>query len=186
MEAYWLKKLVEVGRLLYLEGLVDARAGNLSCLLEKHILITRRGSHLGLLGEWDFIKVSINAQGPLTERASSELLVHLEVYRQSSHRAVVHAHPISAVILSTNLERIQPRDEEGKALLGEVSVLPSYPSGSPQLAEAVAQALKGSPLVIVKGHGVFSADRDPFYAYAHISVLERSCKILLHGGSQRL
>jgi L-fuculose-phosphate aldolase len=186
METYWLKKLIRVGGLLYIEGLVDARAGNLSCLLDDHILITRRGSHLGLLGEWDFIRVPVKVQGALTESASSELPVHLEVYGQTSHRAIVHAHPISTVILSMNLERIKPRDEEGKALLGEVSVLPPYPSGSPQLAKAVAQALKSGPLVIVRGHGVFSADRDPFYAYAHISVLERSCKILLHGGLQGL
>ncbi|RME11800.1 MAG: hypothetical protein D6804_02530, partial [Aquificota bacterium] len=63
------------------------------------------------------------------------------------------------------------------------------PSGSEELAEAVSEVIKSSRLVVVRAHGVFSADSDPFYAYAHISVLERSCKILLYyerGGLQRL
>jgi len=49
MEELLIKKLIEVGKLLYVEGLVDARAGNLSCRLEKSLIITRRGSHLGRL-----------------------------------------------------------------------------------------------------------------------------------------
>ncbi|MEN3028524.1 MAG: class II aldolase/adducin family protein, partial [Aquificaceae bacterium] len=74
MEKVALRKLTEVGRLLYAEGLVDARAGNLSCKVGNELIITRRGSHLGRLKEWDFIKIPIEESSILEERASSELL----------------------------------------------------------------------------------------------------------------
>ncbi|MFN3870060.1 MAG: class II aldolase/adducin family protein [Aquificaceae bacterium] len=188
MEKVALKKLVEVGRLLYKEDLVDARAGNLSYRLGEHMLITRKGRHLGRLKEEDFIKISLFKDHPLQERASSELFVHREVYLQTSHRCVVHAHPICAVVLSFEKDLITPIDSEGKDLIGSVKVIDYYPSGSIDLAKAVAQALKDSNLVVVRSHGVFSADLEPFYAYSHISVLERSCKILLYesGRIQRL
>ncbi len=174
-----IKKLIQAGRLLFQEGLVDARAGNLSVRLGDKLLITRRGVHLGCLQEQDFILVDLYKDGPLDHRASSELIVHREVYKASSWSAVVHAHPISVVKLSFNTELIRPMDSEGVGLVGEVKVLPEHPPGSKELAHAVAQELKNSKLVVVRGHGVFCADTDILYAYAHTSVLERSCKILL-------
>lgn len=181
MEKVAIKKLIEIGRLLYEEGLIDARAGNLSYRLGKDMLITRTKSHLGKLKEWDFIRIPLTESHVLEERASSEALVHKEIYLNTPYRCVVHAHPPCAVALSFGLDPIEPEDSEGKALLGSVKVIPSYPSGSKELAKAVAQALKTSRLVVVRAHGVFSADSDPFHAYSHISVLERSCKILLYG-----
>jgi len=77
------------------------------------------------------------------------------------------------------LDRIESIDSEGKALLGSVKVLPDYPSGSLELARAVSEELKNSRLVVVRGHGVFSVGNDPLEGYSLISVLERSCHILL-------
>lgn len=188
MEKVAVRKLIEVGNLLYTEGLVDARAGNLSYRLKDELIITRRSAHLGMLREWDFIKVPIKESHILEERASAELIVHRKVYERTPHKSLVHAHPIATVLLSFELDLIEPVDSEGKELLGNVRVTPYYPSGSPELALAVSQALIDNKLVIIRSHGVFSADTDPLYAYAHISVLERSCKILLHerGKLQRL
>lgn len=188
MEKVVLRKLLEVGRLLYLEGLVDARAGNLSARLKDSLLITRKGAHLGRLREWDFIRLPLTEEHPLQDRASSELVVHREVYIRTDHSAIVHAHPVATVILSLERDLIEPVDSEGKELIGKVRVLPPLPSGSWELAREVSQALRFSKIVVVRAHGVFSADSDPFYAYAHISILERSCKILLYerGSIQRM
>lgn len=176
---YWTKKLKRVGALLFQEGLLDARAGNLSVKVGQRMIITRTGSHLGLLTEQSFVLLDIEREGPLDERASSELPVHREIYKRTSKRSVAHAHPPKAVAISFEVERIVPKDSEGKHLLGEVQVIPDMPSGSLELAREVSKVLKTKRLVVVRGHGVFSADEDPFYAYSHISVLEYSCKILL-------
>ena len=176
---FYVNELMKVGRLLFMEGLVDARAGNMSIRIGEKLLITRRGSHLGMLREEDFILVSLDRKDPLEDRASSELIVHREIYTKTRWKAVVHAHPPNVVKLSFEKDTIEPVDSEGISLLGSVKVIPDYPSGSKELAVVVSDVLKKDNLVVVRGHGVFSADVRALYAYSHISVLEHSCKILL-------
>jgi len=179
MRDYLIKKLILVGKLLYKEGLVDARAGNLSAKYKNKMIITRRGSHLGVLIPEDFIELCLESEDFLDERASSELVVHRETYLHSNHGAVVHAHPVFTIRLSQKTDLIEPKDSEGITLLGKVRVLPELPSGSYELAREVSKVLSEEKIVVVRSHGVFSADKEPFYAYSHISVLEHSCKILL-------
>ncbi|WP_340695692.1 class II aldolase/adducin family protein [Hydrogenobacter thermophilus] len=176
---HYVKKLIAIGKLLFEEGLVDARAGNLSVRIGTKLLITRRGSHLGMLTKEDFILLDIEKESLLDERASSELAVHRAVYLKTDKRALVHAHPPLTVKLSFTSDLIVPKDSEGRDLLKRVRVIPELPSGSYELAQAVVQILKEENILSVRGHGVFSADTEPFYAYSHISVLEHSCKILL-------
>jgi len=176
---YYKLKIIKAGQLLFKEGLVDARAGNLSVRLDGMVLITRTGRHVGELSLEDIIELPLYGESVLEKRASSEWVVHKEIYLQTSHRAVVHAHPPKAVILSMSLDCIEPIDSEGKALLSIIKVLPDYPSGSLELARAVSEELKTSKLLVVRGHGVFSVGNDPLESYSLISVLERSCHILL-------
>ncbi|WP_448588484.1 class II aldolase/adducin family protein [Thermocrinis sp.] len=174
---YYKLKLIKIGELLHKEGLVDARAGNLSVRLGDKVIITRTGSHLGCLSFEDLMELPIYGEHILRDRASSEWIVHRKIYTQTPHRAVVHAHPVHAVFLSY-LDAIEPKDSEGKAILGIVEVIPEYPSGSLELAKAVAEGLKRSKVLVVKDHGVFGAGKTLEEAYTYISVLERSCKLL--------
>ena len=175
---YYKAKLVKIGELLYKEGLIDARAGNLSVRLGNRAIITRTGSHLGNLSFEDLIELPLYQKHTLEDRASSEWIVHRGIYLQTTHKAVVHAHPLYTVFLSNYYSRIEPKDSEGKAILGAVEVIPDYPSGSEELARVVAQGLKTSKILIVKNHGVFSAGQTLTQAYSLISVLERSCRYL--------
>ncbi len=171
-------KILRLGQLLYREGLVDARAGNLSVRLGDVALITRTGRHVGDLSLEDIIELPLYRKSILEDRGSSEWAVHKEIYLQTSHRAIVHAHPLYTVFLSNYYHRIELEDSEGKAILGTVEVIPDYPSGSKELARAVAQGLKMSKILVVKNHGVFSASQTLSEAYSFISVLERSCRYL--------
>ena len=175
---YYSLKLIKTGELLHREGLVDARAGNLSIRVDDRVFITRTGANLGTLSPEDIVELPLHERHILEERASSEWIVHREIYLQTPHRAIVHTHPLYTVLISMQWDRIEPKDSEGRAILGFVEVIPEYPSGSLPLAQAVAQALRVSKLVVVKGHGVFSAGKDPFEAYTLTSILERSCKLL--------
>ncbi len=175
---YFVNKSIQVGRLLFQEGLVDAKAGNISVRIGDKILITRTKTHLNLLTPYDLILVDLSKEGPLDGRASSELLVHREIYKRTGHQAIVHAHPVSTIKLSFKKDSIEFADSEGKTLLGSVKVIPEYEPGSKELAHNVAQELRYSNLVVVRGHGVFSADQDLLKAYSNVSILEHSCKIL--------
>lgn len=176
---YFVSKLIEVGSLLFQEGLVDARAGNLSVKVGRKILITRTKAHLNLLTPYDLICVDIDKEGPLDKRASSELLVHREIYKRTNHCAIVHAHPVNVIKLSFKKDMLEFIDSEGKMLLGSVKVIPDYEPGSKELAHIIAKELTNSNLVIVRGHGVFSADEDLMKAYSNVSILEHSCKVML-------
>ncbi len=177
----WLvRELILVGRTLFREGLVSGRAGNLSYAYRDKLLITRTGSFLGELTEADIVEVPLMDTSPLDERASVELPVHRRIVIRTGKRAVVHAHPPCAVSLSLFERVISPIDSEGKEIIGDVPVLDlERPSASEELAEAVSETLKTHKIVVIRGHGVFSADMSLKRAYSYVSTLEHSCRIKL-------
>ena len=111
--------------------------------------------------------------------ARKELIVHRAIYRATDALAVVHAHPRTAVALSFSRDEIVPRDSEGSFLLGAVPVVAvERPSGSPEVAEAVANALKTHPVVVVRSHGSFATGATLEQAFQRTSVLEEACEIV--------
>ena len=88
--------IVEVGRRLYARGYVASNDGNISVRLDEHrILTTPKSVSKGFMTPEMMCVVDHEGQKLAGERdPSSELLMHLEVYRQRPDiRAVVHAHP---------------------------------------------------------------------------------------------
>ena len=174
------REIIECGRRLFEEDLVSARAGNISYSYGEELYITRSGASLSCLTPQDIIRVNLQRLDTLDERASSELIVHRKVIRETALRAVVHAHPVSAVVLSYETDLIKPVDSEGYLILGEVPVVsPSKVTASSELAISVSNALLEAKVVVVKGHGAFSAGNSPLEAWAYLSTLEHSCRILL-------
>lgn len=103
------QEIVQVGRLMYEKGLISASDGNISARLGPgRILITPSGLHKGLLEPNQLLIVDDNGEqassgvGALRQlKPTSELPMHLEVYRQRPEvEAVVHAHPPITIALS--------------------------------------------------------------------------------------
>jgi L-fuculose-phosphate aldolase len=172
---WMVEEILLVGRLLFREGLVGGRAGNLSYAYGDRLIITRTGSFLGDLRETDLIDLPLRESSPLDERASVELPVHRSIILRTGKRAVVHAHPPCAVSLSLFERVIKPADTEGEVILGEVPVL----EPGEDTARILGEALKDHRVVMVKGHGAFAADGSLLRAYSYISTLEHSCRIKL-------
>ena len=180
------EEIIASARLLASEGLVSTRAGNISYLFGEDLYITRTGASLYRLTPSDIIRLPFRGKTVLEERASSELVVHKRVLERTALRAVVHAHPLSAVCLSTATDRIIPEDSEGYLILGEVPVVaPKKVTASEDLAEAVSEALQSARAVVVRGHGAFSAGKTPLEATAYLSTLEHSCRILVCKNSEK-
>ncbi len=177
-----IEEIIRVGELLFREGLVDAVAGNLSVRFRNSIFITRRGRITGNLKRADVLRLNL-LKDFLDPRASSELIAHRSIYLNTEARAVVHAHPTYAVILSYRNGLIEPIDSEGREILGRVKVLSlRKPSASKELAQALSSELKKERIVLVKGHGAFAVGNSLKEAYRYVSCLERSCKILSFQG----
>ena len=180
------EEIITSARLLASEGLVSTRAGNISYLFGNDLYITRTGASLHRLTSSDIIRLPFRGESILEERASSELVVHKRVLERTALRAVVHAHPLSAVCLSFKADRIVPEDSEGYLILGEVPVVaPRKVTASEDLAEAVSEALQSAKAVVVRGHGAFSAGKTPLEATAYLSTLEHSCRILVCKNSEK-
>ena len=178
------KEIIRVGRLLFEEGLVSARSGNISSRYRDSILITRTGSHMGNLTAQDIIQLPLKESSVLDTRASVELIVHRRVINLTGKASVVHGHPTYTLLTAFREEAITPIDSEGREILGTVRVIqPSKPSASEELAREVSSVLKGENVVVVRGHGVFSAHRNLLRAYSFLSTLEHSCKILFLKGT---
>ncbi len=173
----------DIGRDLFLRGLVSSHAGNLSVRTGAAVWITRTGAMLGRISPGDVIEVDPVGPDPIDSRASSELTVHRAIYGATGAGAVVHAHPPYATLLSMLQDELTPIDSEGYHVLGRVHVVnigTAAAAGLPESARAVSEALKEHRIVLLKGHGSFARGDTLEHAYMPTSSLEASSFYLYH------
>jgi ribulose-5-phosphate 4-epimerase/fuculose-1-phosphate aldolase len=89
-----LSEFRSAGRTLFSLGLVKGSEGNLSVWDGKRLVITRTGCALADLGEGDVLQGTIDEP---PERASSDLPLHVSMYRGLGPGAIAHAHPPGSV-----------------------------------------------------------------------------------------
>ncbi len=185
LKILYVEKIIEnmifTGKVLYQEGLVNSHAGNISVRFEDSIYITKTGAMLGYLTEKDIVEVPVIGTSPEDKVASSELIVHREIYKKTEHKAIIHAHPVHAVSLTFFLkDTFIPIDNEGKLFVKEVPIIEAeHASGSKELAEKLSDTFKktGKNIVLVKKHGSFVAHSDLNYALKLTSDLEFCAKV---------
>lgn len=183
LEEAFLATFRDIGRDLFLRGLVGSHAGNMSVRTEEGICITRTKSMLGRIGRDDLVEVDALGPGPNDGRASSELIVHRAIYRATGAGAIVHAHPPYATLLSMLRGELCPVDSEGCYLLERVPVVDvakAVTIGLPESAKAVSEALERNKIVVLKGHGSFARGDTLEDAYMLTSSLESSSFYLYH------
>ena len=113
----------EIGRDLYVAGLISSHGGNMSVRLGDKVVIKRRGAMLGRLKPHDLIETGLYKPDSGVILASTELIVHRAIYLSTPALAVIHAHPRTAIALSLSREEIVPIDVEGSYLLKKVPVI---------------------------------------------------------------
>jgi L-fuculose-phosphate aldolase len=168
----------DIGRDLFVAGLVTSHGGNMSVRQGSRIVITRRGSMLGRLTEDDLVETGVEPCAD-DERCSRELVVHRAIYAATDATAIVHAHAPHAIARSFEHEAITPRDSEGLYVLGSVPVVSAAQTiASPEAAEVLAHALSSAPVAVLRTHGPFAKGATLAEAFMHVSVLEASAVIL--------
>jgi len=166
----------KVGKRLLVQRLIDGASGNMSFRVGDEFYITKTGVMLDELDESSFIRMSVYDDS-INSRASSDQLVHREVYRRSDKGAVLHCHGVFNVVLSFVRSSIIPVDLEGRYFLGEVKVITAR-FGSLEMAKKVAREIARNGAVIVRGHGIYCGGRDLEDAYRIASYLEHSCEVI--------
>jgi L-fuculose-phosphate aldolase len=158
--------VVDAGARLAARGLVVGTGGNLSVRVDDRVLITPTGMALGALRPEQLTVVDLDGSVLSGEFApTSELPLHLMVYRSTGATAVAHAHALSSIAVGAVLDVLPAIHYTTLLLGGEVRVAPYATFGSEKLAKSVTAALEGRAAALMRNHG----------SVAHGSDLEQAC-----------
>ena len=151
------------------------------------ILITPSGKPKFLLSEDDIAVVDIDGS-VLCGKPSSEMLMHLEVYKmREDTRAVIHAHPPTAVAYS--IAHPDAQEIPGKSFselilaVGKLPIVPFQMPGSLEMGTALHPFIESHKVLVLARHGALSFGEDLIEAYNGMERLEHSCEILLKAES---
>lgn len=168
----------DIGRDIFVAGLITSHGGNLSVRRGDRIVITRRGSMLGRLTEDDIVETGME---PCEDdaRCSREIVVHRAIYAATDALAVAHVHPVHTIAWSMRADEIAPEDSEGLYVLGRVPVVTAKQTiASAEAGELLAAALKDHPVAVLRSHGPFAKGESLEQAFYHVSALEASAQVL--------
>lgn len=181
LEETTIRSFIEIGRDIFLRGLISSHAGNMSIRAGDRFYLTRRGSMLGRLCAQDIVGLNLERTDANILMASSEYVVHRSIYLKTSALAVVHTHPPYATLLSMTDDELIPVDSEGSYLFKRVPVVsPEKTIGSAEAAGIVSEYLKDYKVVLMRGHGSFARGDMLEEAYMLTSSLESSAFFLYH------
>src|SRR5207253_1009145 len=184
MNEYKIKQeLCEIGRRVYARGFAAANDGNISYRLnDKEILCTPTMVCKGFMKCEDMCKVDYEGkQLAGTRKRSSEILLHLAIYKQRPDvKAVVHCHPPHATAFAVAGIPI-PKCvlPEVEVFLGEVPTAFYETPGTQKFAETIVPHLKASNTIILANHGTVTFGPDLEKAYFNSEIIDAYCKILI-------
>jgi len=175
--------IVEVGRRLYARAYVASNDGNISIRMgDNEILTTPKSVSKGFMTPDMMVVVDLSGKKLRGARdASSELLMHLEVYQnRPDARAVVHAHPPTATgfaVAGIPLDRAVLA--EVVTTLGSIPIAEYGTPSTPELPEAVRKYIKAHDGLLLANHGALTVAADVFAAYYKMETIEHFAKISL-------
>jgi L-fuculose-phosphate aldolase len=173
--------IVEVGRRLYARGYTASNDGNISARLDDgRLLMTPKNVCKGFMDPAMMCITDLDGKKLAGERdPSSEMLMHLEVYRQRPDvQAVVHAHPPIATgfaVAGIPLDRAVLA--EVVTTLGSVPIAEYATPSTIELPNAVRKYVKSHDGMLLANHGALTIGADLFSAYYKMETIEHFAKI---------
>jgi len=165
-------------RRLAAEGLVIGTAGNVSARREERVAITPTGAVLAELEPGQVTVVDLEANIVAGElEPTSELDLHLGIYRRYQAGAVVHTHAPMAAALSCVIDELPCVHYQMLLLGGAVRVAPYATFGTPELAQSVLDALEGHTAALMANHGAIAYGADVDGAVEASLLLEWACTV---------
>jgi L-fuculose-phosphate aldolase len=177
------EQICEFGRRLDARGFAAANDGNLSMrLADGSFLCTPTMQSKGTMQPDDLCVVDADGrQLSGTKKRSSEILLHLEVYRHRPDvQAVVHCHPPHATAFAIAGEPVpQCVLPEVEIFLGEVPTAPYATPGSRAFAESIVPFVRDSSVIVLANHGTVSFGPTMELAFWFTDILDAYCRTLI-------
>lgn len=176
--------LVATARRTVADGLVVGTSGNVSVRVGDTVLVTPTGVPYDRLASDDVVGVDLDGRQVLGSLLpTSELPMHLAVYRATDARAVVHTHAAHATAVSTLVSELPLIHYMAGALGGPVRVAPYATYGTAELAENMLRALTGRTACILQNHGTLAYGGSLDQAYDRTAQLEWMSRVWLLASS---
>ncbi|MEU3833678.1 class II aldolase/adducin family protein [Streptomyces microflavus] len=174
------REVVDIARRSAADGLVVGTSGNVSARVGELVLVTPSGVPYDRLRPDDAVGVDLTGRQVLGELGpTSELPLHLAVYRETDAAAVVHTHAVHATAVSTLVTEV-PLVHYAAAILGGPVRTAAYARyGTPELADAMLAALRGRTGCLLANHGTVTYGATLDQAYERTAQLEWLCRLWL-------
>jgi L-fuculose-phosphate aldolase len=175
--------IVEIGRRMYNRGYTASNDGNISVRLDAgRLLMTPKSVCKGFMTPDMMCITDLQGKKLQGDRdPSSEMLMHLEVYRQRPDvQAVVHAHPPTATgfaVAGIPLDRAVLA--EVLTTLGSIPIAEYATPSTSELPEAVRQYIKAHDGMLLANHGALTVGTDLYSAYYKMETIEHFAHISL-------
>jgi len=183
MDAAIKREIVSICRRLDALGFVPATDGNVSARAGGNRLwITPSLAAKGTIKASQLLLV--DEQGRVLwgkGKPSSEMKMHLEVYRQRPEvGAVVHAHPPAATAFAAcGKGLLQPILPEAVVMLGPVPLAPYATPSTEQVPKSISSLVRKHRAVLLANHGALTYGRDLGEALERMERLEHLARVLL-------
>jgi L-fuculose-phosphate aldolase len=176
------KLIVEIGRLLYERSYVVSSDGNVSIRLsEDRVLATPTMMCKGRMTEADLALTDMDGKAVSDKRASSELAMHLLVYKMRPDiKAVCHAHPPHGTAFAVaGLAIDKPILSEVILTLGCVPLTDYGTPSTDELTEAMKPYVAHHNALLMANHGAVAYGEDLWQAFDRLETLEHTAKIAI-------
>jgi L-fuculose-phosphate aldolase len=175
--------IVEAGRRMYARGYVASNDGNISARLdEKRVITTPKSVSKGFMTPDMMVIVDHDGKKLGGDRdASSELPMHLEIYRNRPDvNAVVHAHPpLATGFAVAGIPLTRAVLAEVITTLGSIPIAEYGTPSTAELPEAVRKYIKAHDGMLLANHGAVTCGPSVLAAYYKMETIEHFAHISL-------
>jgi L-fuculose-phosphate aldolase len=176
------EELAAAGRRLAQANLVIGTGGNLSARRDDMVAVTPTG---GVLGELTAEMMTvIDLDGRIVDgklAPTSEVPMHLAVYRATGTGAIAHAHALASTAVACTRDELPAVHYTMLAIGGAIRVAPYATFGSDELAENVTKALQGKSAALMQNHGSIAHGPTLAKAVENLELLEWAAELYSRG-----
>src|SRR5687767_553421 len=174
--------ICQIGKLLYERSYVVSSDGNVSIRLDDDtVLATPTMTCKGRMAPEDLALTDMDGKPLGDKRASSELAMHLLIYRERPEiKAVCHAHPPHGTAFAVaGLAIDKPILSEVILTLGCVPLTDYGTPSTDELTEAMKPFVKHHNALLMANHGAVAYGADLWQAFDRLETLEHTARIAI-------